>query len=79
MRLALDTLDGNHHALSGIMFTRGQSDLTQVAMAVSSRSMARRVGFCGLQPKACNRACRPARPTSHERSSCRSLGTIWRR
>ena len=30
----------------------GQSDLTQVAIAVSSRSRAHRVGFCGLQPKA---------------------------
>lgn len=36
----------------GVFFTRGQSDLTQVAIAVSSRSKARRVGFCGLQPKA---------------------------
>ena len=36
----------------GVFFTWGQSDLTQVAIAVSSRSRARRVGFCGLQPKA---------------------------
>ena len=35
----------------GVFFTRGQSDLTQVAIAVSSRSRARRAGFCGLQPK----------------------------
>ena len=36
----------------GVFFTRGHSDLTQVAMAFSSRSRARRAGFCGLQPKA---------------------------
>ena len=35
----------------GVFFTRGQSDLTQVAIAVSSRSRARRAGFCGLQPR----------------------------
>ena len=33
-----------------VFFTRGQSTLTQRRMASSSRSMARRVGFCGLQP-----------------------------
>ena len=36
----------------GVFFTRGHSDFTQVAMAVSSRSSARRVGFCALQPSA---------------------------
>ena len=34
------------------VFDRVQSDLTQVAIAVSSRSRAHRVGFCRLQPKA---------------------------
>ena len=36
----------------GVFFTPGHLDLTQAAMAVSSRSRARRAGFCGLQPKA---------------------------
>ena len=35
----------------GVFFTRGQSSLIQRAMAASSRSMARRVGFCGLHPR----------------------------
>ena len=35
----------------GVFFTRGQSDLTQAATAVPSRSRARRAGFCGLQPR----------------------------
>ena len=38
---------------SGVFFTRGQSILTQVWMAASSRSTARRCGFWGLQPRAC--------------------------
>ena len=37
-----------------VFFTRGQSPLTHVAMAVSSRSAARRVGFWGVQPSARN-------------------------
>jgi len=36
-----------------VFFTRGQLTLTQVWMAASSRSMARRCGFWGLQPKEC--------------------------
>lgn len=34
----------------GVFFTRGQSVLAQRLMAASSRSTARRVGFCGLHP-----------------------------
>lgn len=34
-----------------VFFTRGQSTLTQRRIASSSRSAARRSGFCGLQPK----------------------------
>lgn len=34
----------------GVFFTRGQSLLTHCLIAASSRSTARRVGFCGLQP-----------------------------
>ena len=37
----------------GVFFTRGQSVLTQFAIACSSRSTARRIGFCGLHPMAC--------------------------
>ena len=37
----------------GVFFTRGQSALTQRWMAASSRSMARRCGFWGLQPREC--------------------------
>lgn len=37
----------------GVFFTRGQSILTQVWMAASSRSTARRCGFWGLQPREC--------------------------
>jgi len=33
-----------------VFFTRAQSTFTQRRMAFSSRSTARRVGFCGLQP-----------------------------
>ena len=36
-----------------VFFTRGHSALTQSWMAVSSRSMARRWGFWGLQPREC--------------------------
>jgi len=42
----------------GVFFTRGQSCLTHRWMASSSRSIARRVGFCGLKPRPCN-----SRPT----------------
>ena len=38
---------------SGVFFTRGQSAWTQRWMATSSRSTARRCGFCGLQPREC--------------------------
>lgn len=38
----------------GVFFTRGQSFFTQFAIAFSSRSTARRVGFCGLHPIARN-------------------------
>ena len=34
----------------GVFFTRGQSVLAHCLMAASSRSTARRVGFCGLHP-----------------------------
>ncbi len=36
----------------GVFFTRGHSSLIQRVMASSSRSNARRVGFCGLHPSA---------------------------
>lgn len=39
----------------GVFFTRGQSCWIQAWMRASSRSMARRVGFCGEKPKPCNR------------------------
>lgn len=39
----------------GVFFTRGQSVLTQRRISASSRSTARRVGFCGLQPRPRNR------------------------
>jgi hypothetical protein len=38
----------------GVFFTRGQSCSIQVRMRSSSRSMARRVGFCGENPKPCS-------------------------
>lgn len=38
----------------GVFFTRGQSVLPHCFIAVSSRSMARRVVFCGLQPMLCS-------------------------
>lgn len=34
----------------GVFFTRGQSVLTHCLIAASSRSIARRVGFCALKP-----------------------------
>lgn len=46
--------DGGSQAC-GVFFTRGQSFSTQVRMRCSSRSIARRVGFCGENPKPCNR------------------------
>ena len=39
----------------GVFFTCGQTVRTQRRMACSSRSRARRAGFCGLQPKAWSR------------------------
>jgi len=39
----------------GVFFTRGHSSLTQRRISSSSRSTARRWGFCGLHPKACRR------------------------
>jgi len=39
----------------GVFFTRGHSSLTQRRISLSSLSTARRWGFCGLQPNACNR------------------------
>jgi len=44
--------DERRVAAGGVFFTRGQSSLIQRAMAASSRSRARRVGFCGLHPRA---------------------------
>ena len=38
-----------------VFFTRGQASLAQRWMACSSRSMARRAGFCGFQPKLCSK------------------------
>lgn len=37
----------------GVFFTRGQRSFTHCWMATSSRSIARRSGFWGLQPNAC--------------------------
>lgn len=42
----------------GVFFTRGQRSLIHCLMVCSSRSMARRCGFCGLQPRLCR-----SRPT----------------
>lgn len=39
----------------GVFFTRGQSCLTHRWMCASSRSTARRAGFCGLKPSPCNK------------------------
>ncbi len=39
----------------GFFFKRGQVCFTQCRTAVSSRSRARRAGFCQLQPKRCSR------------------------
>jgi len=39
----------------GVFFIRGQSSWIQPAMAASSRSRARRAGFCGLHPSARSR------------------------
>jgi len=38
-----------------VFFTRGQSSLIHRWMPPSSRSIARRVGFCGLNPSPCSR------------------------
>ena len=38
-----------------VFFTRGQSCSIQARMRASSRSTARRVGFCGEKPRPCNR------------------------
>lgn len=38
-----------------VFFTRGQSSLTQRWISRSSRSIARRLGFCGLKPNPCSR------------------------
>ncbi|MDB6105310.1 MAG: hypothetical protein JWO52_5309, partial [Gammaproteobacteria bacterium] len=46
----------------GVFFTRGQSCSIQAWMRSSSRSKARRVGFCGEKPN----PCRPP-PRSHTR------------
>ncbi len=43
--------DERRPAARGVFFIRGQSSLTQRAMAASSRSTARRRGFCGLHPR----------------------------
>ena len=47
----------NHRGVqrAGFFFKRGQVCFTQCWMAASSRSLARRAGFCQLQPKRCNR------------------------
>lgn len=39
----------------GVFFTLGQSCWTQLRMRSSSRSIARRVGFCGENPRPCKR------------------------
>ena len=44
--------DGGSQA-RGVFFTRGQSCSIQARMRSSSRSTARRVGFCGENPKPC--------------------------
>jgi hypothetical protein len=46
--------DGRSQA-RGVFFTRGQSCSIQARMRSSSRSTARRVGFCGENPKPCSR------------------------
>ncbi len=43
--------DDGGAAAGGVFFTRGHWSLTQRRIASSSRSRARRSGFCGLQPK----------------------------
>lgn len=50
--------DDRRAAAPGVFFTRGQSSLTQRRILSSSRSKARRAGFCGLQPNSCS-----SRPT----------------
>ena len=50
--------DDRRTTAAGVFFTRDQSCFTQLPMATSSRSRARRAGFCGLHPSSCN-----SRPT----------------
>lgn len=40
-------------AARGVFFTRAQCAVAHAVIAASSRSIARRAGCCGLQPKAC--------------------------
>lgn len=42
--------DDRRPATCGVFFTEGQSSRTQRRISRSSRSAARRAGFCGLQP-----------------------------
>lgn len=50
--------DERRPSTGSVFFTRGHSPCIQRRMASSSRSMARRAGFCGLKPNACS-----SRPT----------------
>lgn len=47
--------DDRRALAAGVFFTRGQSSRTQRRISCSSRSTARRAGFCGLQPKSCSK------------------------
>lgn len=47
--------DDRRGAAVGVFFTRGHSSRTQRRISRSSRSAARRAGFCGDQPKSCNK------------------------
>jgi len=46
--------DDRRAAAGGVFFTRGQTSFTQRRIARSSRSKARRAGFCGVQSKSCS-------------------------
>lgn len=47
--------DDRRAAAPGVFFTRGQSSRIHRRISRSSRSAARRTGFCGLQPKSCSK------------------------
>jgi hypothetical protein len=53
-KAALVYEDDRRAAAPGVFFTPGQSSRIQRRICSSSRSMARRAGFCGLQPRSCS-------------------------